>query len=197
MIGEEEKGQTENEDGVIEVTGLSPKTTYTNVYIKVYDNAGLTEVTIPIAVTTKHEICKTTYCEGGSKVTCTACGGNGKQGGGYHSYSFTKTFNSSQSDSKQYCWHCNYRHEEHTWHYNQFTCSACAQVVNLMACKRISEYALSNYARQGRNSGLWRPSVRVLHAVERDKKMPHAHMVRLLHTIHVNITKFVILQNMK
>jgi len=130
MIGNNEKGQTENTDGVVQVTGLTYKTTYTNVYIKVYDNAGLTEVTLPIVVTTKPEICKTTYCNGGPKVTCASCSGNGKQGGGYHAvYVESRKYSSSNKWDGDHCYHCGYYHKTGgNWKEFVVRCSFCRKV---------------------------------------------------------------------
>lgn len=56
MIGEEEKGNTTEAGGVIEVTGLSPETTYQNVRVRAYDNAGNYKDTFGVTVTTLEEL---------------------------------------------------------------------------------------------------------------------------------------------
>jgi len=99
MIGNNEKGQTENTDGVVQVTGLTYKTTYTNVYIRVYNNAGLYSDTLPITVTTKARTCNTSYCSGGSNTVCSSCSGNG---------TFSRTFCRVDGINVfyvQYVWH--------------------------------------------------------------------------------------------
>ena len=56
MIGEEEKGNTTEAGGVIEVTGLIPETTYQNVRVRSYDNAGNYKDTFGVTVTTQANI---------------------------------------------------------------------------------------------------------------------------------------------
>jgi len=53
MIGDTEKGQTEDIGGIIKVTGLTSNTIYKNVRMRIYDKAGNYQDTFPIAVITR------------------------------------------------------------------------------------------------------------------------------------------------
>lgn len=72
------KGETEEETGSITISGLTPKTSYDNIVVKVYNNAGIVAETVPVSATTNARICYTSYCSGGSSTTCSTCSGTGK-----------------------------------------------------------------------------------------------------------------------
>ena len=125
------KGETEEETGSITITGLSPKTSYDNIVVKVYNNAGIVAETLPVSITTR-DICYTSYCSGGSTSNCGTCGGTGKVSG-VHSYYIDESYTRYEKNDYS-CNYCGAHDKETNFYYYWIECSACGNRVNIRCC---------------------------------------------------------------
>ena len=113
----------ESTSGTISITGLSTKTSYDNIIVKVWNNAGLWAETVPTSVTTKN-ICYTSYCSGGSSINCSNCTGTGKITG---KCVITKEVISISGGGAKSCVRHGEKHSHANWNKLKFTCSNCGK----------------------------------------------------------------------
>ena len=128
----------ESGTGTIEITGLSPKTSYDNIVVKVYNNAGLDEDTVPVSATTKDNLCYTSYCSGGSSYKCTNCNGTGtiaRTSHGDWAYS-SYAQDSEKTDRNHYCvMHMKFHGVGERFCRTYFVCGTCGAKYYATSCK--------------------------------------------------------------
>lgn len=146
-INGEKKGETEEETGAITISGLSPKISYDNIVVKVYNNAGLDEDTVPVSATTKDNICYTSYCSGGSSYRCSICNGTGTISSSSHgswSYNGHATDSTKKEKNDRCALHTTIHGKGNKWSRTFFKCGKCGARYYASACTQYT-FSLSEF----------------------------------------------------